>query len=231
MIDTKTRILDAAERLLSERGFAATSLRGITAAAGVNLGAVNYHFRSKEALIHSVFARRLEPLNRKRLAALDACEAEASGQPVPLEKLLRAFLDPMLRPDRDGKMFMQLLGRMYSEPALDIQRIFTAELRPVVQRFTRAFRRTLPELDAEDLFWRLFFTIGAMAHTLAAGSLLKFLSGGICDPSDMEDAERRLVRFTGAGLGVPPERHGKGRTKGMRLKKGTCRIPPPQAAQ
>jgi len=216
MNDTKSRILDAAERLLSERGFASSSLRTITAAAGVNLGAVNYHFRSKEALIQAVFARRLEPLNRARLAALDACEAEAKGKAVPLEALLHAFIGPVLELEGDGAGFLQLLGRMYSEPALDVQRIFTSELGEVVQRFTGAFRHTLRALPPEDLFWRLFFTIGAMAHTLAAGSLLKFLSGGICNPSDMEDAEMRLVRFTGAGLNAPPVKRKKRKTGGDR---------------
>jgi hypothetical protein len=105
---------------------------------------------------------------------------------------------------------------MYSEPALDVQRIFTSELGEVVQRFTGAFRRTLRALPPEDLFWRLFFTIGAMAHTLAAGSLLKFLSRGICNPSDMEDAEMRLVRFTGAGLNAPPVKRKKRKTGGDR---------------
>ena len=48
--------LTAIAAVAAERGFAACSLRAVTAAAGVNLGAVNYHFRSKEALIQAVAA-------------------------------------------------------------------------------------------------------------------------------------------------------------------------------
>ena len=204
MEETKTRILDAAERLLSERGFSGTSLRGITALAGVNLGAVNYHFRSKKGLIHAVFTRRMQPISQERLAALDACEAEAGGKPVPLEQLLQAFFHPVLKLGREGETFIRLLGRMYTEPTLDLQRIFGSELEEVVQRFLGAFSRTLPDLDRADLFWRLFFIIGAMAQVLAAGSILRFLSGGICDPKDMNDVEERLVRFASAGLSAPP---------------------------
>ncbi len=200
MKQTKVRILDAAEQLLAERGFAACSLRAVTAAAGVNLGAVNYHFRSKEALIQAVFARRLQPLNRRRLEALDACERQAAGRAVPLADLLHAFLDPLLDSDHDGRGFMRLIGRMYFEPSLDIHRSFQAELAPTVRRFLRAFRLTLPDLPTEELCWRLFFTIGAMAQTLGAGPLLGLISGGICDPSDLEGATKRLVHFTGAGL-------------------------------
>jgi AcrR family transcriptional regulator len=212
MLDTKTRILDAAERLLSERGFAACSLRAVTAAAGVNLGAVNYHFRSKEELIQAVFGRRLQPINRARLALLDRYEARASGKAVPLPELLHAFLDPLLVPDNRGAGFMRLMGRMYSEPSLDIFRIFRAEMAEPIQRFLGAFRRTLPELAPEDLFWRLFFTIGAMAQTLAGGALLNLLSGGMCNSSDLEGALARLIHFTGAGLKAPALASGKRRT-------------------
>ena len=52
--ETVERILDAAEQLFAEKGFAETSLRLITSKAGVNLAAVNYHFGSKKALIHAV---------------------------------------------------------------------------------------------------------------------------------------------------------------------------------
>ena len=45
---TVDRILDTAEVLFAQKGFAETSLRAITSKAGVNLAAVNYHFGSKE---------------------------------------------------------------------------------------------------------------------------------------------------------------------------------------
>ena len=57
--DTRTRLLDAAERLFAERTYSETSLRAITTAAGANLAAVNYHFGSKERLFRAVFHRRV----------------------------------------------------------------------------------------------------------------------------------------------------------------------------
>ena len=53
-MDTKEKILDAAERLFAEHGFASTSMRDITTEADVNLAAVNYHFGSKLALLQAV---------------------------------------------------------------------------------------------------------------------------------------------------------------------------------
>ena len=86
--DTVTRILDTAEVLFAERGFAETSLRNITSKAKVNLAAVNYHFGSKKALIQAIFARYLDPFTERFHTALDELETEYGERPIPLEVLL-----------------------------------------------------------------------------------------------------------------------------------------------
>ena len=83
---TVDRILDTAEVLFAQKGFAETSLRAITSKAGVNLAAVNYHFGSKEALIQAVFERFLTPFSLALDAKLD--EMEASGIPDTPENVL-----------------------------------------------------------------------------------------------------------------------------------------------
>ena len=50
-VDTMEALLDAAEKLFSEHGIQASSLRMITHQAGANLAAVHYHFGSKEGLV------------------------------------------------------------------------------------------------------------------------------------------------------------------------------------
>ncbi|MGA1525538.1 MAG: TetR/AcrR family transcriptional regulator, partial [Planctomycetota bacterium] len=92
---TKHQILDAAERLFAEFGVDATSLRAVTSTAGVHLAAVNYHFGSKDGLVRAVFARRLEPLNAERLAALEGLLGH-TDEPG-LDDLLRALFEPALR--------------------------------------------------------------------------------------------------------------------------------------
>ena len=94
MIETKDKILDAAERLFGEQGYSETSLRHIIADAGVNLAAIHYHFGSKEDLLLQLIRRRAEPINQARLDALERIEAEAGDAPVALEKILEAFLAP-----------------------------------------------------------------------------------------------------------------------------------------
>ncbi|MBI4874211.1 MAG: TetR/AcrR family transcriptional regulator [Acidobacteria bacterium] len=201
--DTKTRILEAAERLFAENGIAATSLRAITAAAGVNLAAVNYHFQSKEALVHAVYARRLEPVNRARLEMLDAQEARAGGGSPPLEEIMDAFVAPFLRGFM-GTPFTALMGRMYVEPGDFARRFLGVHMREVARRFGAALRRALPGLPEEEMFWRMHFAVGALAHTLAGGKLIEILSEGRCTLKDEERIRRRMVTFLCAGLRAEP---------------------------
>jgi AcrR family transcriptional regulator len=206
-VDTKTRILDSAERLFAERGYDATSLRAITAAAGANLAAVNYHFHSKEALIQAVVARKLGPLNRQRLELLDRYEAQAGRGPLPVEKILRAFLEPVARAGQESPAgwdrFRMLVGRMYSAPSQNSLAVFSRELEEIARRFKAALRRACPGLSEQDLCWRMHFTVGGMAQTLSAGAILAMLSEGSCDPSDIEEGIERLIAFAVAGFKAP----------------------------
>jgi AcrR family transcriptional regulator len=201
--DTKTRILDSAESLFAEHGFEGTSLRQITAAAGVNLASVNYHFHSKEELIRAVFARRVQPINRERLRRLTELEAAGGDEPLLLEPLVEAFYAPVLELNRDEKnRFQPLIGRMYGETGI-VREMFMQQMGEVARRFSIALRRALPELPAVELVWRMHFVIGALAHTMAASQMLEMLSGGACDLRDAEAVTRRLVQFACAGLRAP----------------------------
>jgi AcrR family transcriptional regulator len=68
MTQTKSALLRAGRKLFATRGYEATSVRDITTLAEVNLGAVTYHFASKEALYHAVIEEITVPM-RDRLAA------------------------------------------------------------------------------------------------------------------------------------------------------------------
>ena len=87
VVETKERILDAAETLFMEHGYEATSLRALTTAADVNLAAVNYHFGTKEELFQAVLTRRLDPMNQRRLELLTRFEAESAPKPLPCDRI------------------------------------------------------------------------------------------------------------------------------------------------
>lgn len=200
---TKDRILDTAERLFARDGIDATSLRTITAEAGVNLAAVNYHFQSKDALIRAVIARRIGPVNEKRLAMLEAVEAAAGDGPLPLPDVIRAFIGPVIEIKSRATAFAPIMGRVFTENAAFAERFFHDHLEVVAKRFTAAFHRALPGLPREEILWRAFFLIGAMAHTMVLGDLLTMFSGGLCRTDDVDSLVQRLVTVFTAAFQAP----------------------------
>lgn len=201
--DTKTKILDAAEKLFSEQGFVATSLREITSEAGVNLAAVNYHFQSKEALLGAVIERRVTPVNRRRIEMLDAAECRAGSGELPLADVVEAFVSPVVS-GFGGAPFIALLGRMYMEPSLVLKNQLRVHMQELIARFGAAFRRALPGVPMVDIAWSVHFSIGALAHTLAVPSMVELISGGRCDIHDFESLRRRLIAYICGGLNAAP---------------------------
>ncbi len=202
---TKDRILDAAESLFIANGFQATSLRRITAMAQVNLAAVNYHFQSKEQLIMAVMMRKLDPINRQRLEALDRIEAEASPSgPLSLEKVLVAFLQPVVDAQAAGidlGSFPVLMGRLYTEPGGLFQKLFATAFPVVVRRFKDSMARALPSAAPVDLLWGMHLTVGAMAHYLARPPVLALLAGRDAAPAvNPAESLDRLVAYMAGGF-------------------------------
>lgn len=194
--DTKSRILDAAEKLFGMNGFDSTSLRDITTAANVNLAAINYHFQSKDSLIDAIVARRIEPVNKKRLELL-----EAAGPSPSVEQILRAFMAPVMQVKTDA--MAPLIGRILSNPELFVERVFHKHLAPVSQRFVEALSQALPDLPPSELLWRLHFAIGVLTHTMLWGRIFPKITNGICDISDREALVDRAVDFVAAGFRAP----------------------------
>ncbi len=191
--DTKTRILDAAENLFAKNGFDATSLRDITAEAQVNLAAVNYHFQSKESLIDAIVERRMGPLNRSRLEMLDQ-----AGPSPSVEQIVEAFLLPLLMVE--SLPAAPMIGRVFSNPTLFFERVYKKHLIPLAGCFSAAIAGALPDLPAEDCFWRLQFMAGSMSHILALSGVLPLMSG---KPFDQTAVMAKLIPFLAAGLRAP----------------------------
>jgi AcrR family transcriptional regulator len=198
MSTTKEKLLDTAERLIGEQGYAATSLRQIIAEAGVNLAAVHYHFGSKEELLDAVVTRKVTPVNEARIARLDRVEAKAGSGPPVVEKVLESFLIPTAEAASRDPGFVRLMGQMLAEGMMP--QIVEKHFRPTSMRFVSALRRALPVLPEEELLWRVHFMVGAMAHTMCRAPILPLMAG---DEGDMELRMKRLVTFLGAGFRAP----------------------------
>ncbi|MBL8750409.1 MAG: TetR family transcriptional regulator [Planctomycetes bacterium] len=197
---TRTAILDAAERLFGDIGYAATSMRQLTSRAKVNLAAVNYHFGSKAALAKAVLARAIAPINEERLRRLDALPVRAD-----VRSIVRAFVEPPLRGvDPEGncsaERVCRVFGRISVEQPPFLETFLRQQFREVGGRFEAALAAALPRLSATTIWWRLHFLVGAMAHTLRNGRTLAALTDGRCDPSDIDALLEHVVSFAVGGF-------------------------------
>jgi len=215
---TREALLDAAERLFSENGIEGTSVRDIIKAAGANLGAINYHFGTKDRLALEVFTRRIAPVNQERIARLDALEAKAGmdtgGQlrPLRVELILDALIRPALEIEDPGGAkncddFMRVISRSFQEPNTEVKKFVEQQFAEVASRFDAAILRAVPELPPQDLFWRMCFLHGALHHGLQMWLRFDHMPCAMFHPAatkpDREGLIQHLITFMTAGMSAP----------------------------
>ena len=199
---TRLSILDAAESCFAESGFDGVSLRRITKRAGVDLALANYHFGTKENLLHEVIARRARIVHDERVQALELARQQAGRQSPSIEAIVTAFLAPMLRhlAGKDGGW--RHYGSLVSH--LDVLPKFTAlasgVLDPTALHFINALRLAMPGAAERSIYWGYMFLLGAMVQVMSATGRIERLSRGLCRSDDVEGALRELVPFVSGGL-------------------------------
>jgi AcrR family transcriptional regulator len=199
---TKAAVLAAAERLFAEQGLRAVSVRDITAEAGVNLASVNYHFGSKDALVFEIFRRRTAELSRERARRLHQAIDRHGGSP-PVREILEALIAPPLIWSRIGherRTALQFIIRARSEGGEDVREVLRTDvshLRP----FADALLAARPDLPAEEVYWRLHFTLGMIHNNrFAEFDRLHVLSGGATREGEAERLLARMLDFAEAGF-------------------------------
>ena len=199
---TRLSILDAAERCFAESGFDGVSLRTITERAQVDLALVNYHFGTKENLLHEVIARRARIVHDERVRALELARQQAGTRSPSVEAIVTAFLAPMLRHLAEGDAGWRHYGSLVSH--LDVLPKFTAlasgVLDPTALHFINALRLALPKAPEPSVYWGYMFLLGAMVQVMSATGRIERLSHGLCRSDDAEGALRELVPFVSGGL-------------------------------
>ena len=88
----KDAILDAAEDMFSRHGYHGVALRDISKLAGVELGLVSYHFKTKDELFRQVVERRVLDMKQFELERLTKAQATGDGRPARVEDLLAAYV-------------------------------------------------------------------------------------------------------------------------------------------
>ena len=200
---TRDRILDAAEALFAQEGYAGVSVRQIMSQAGADVSLADDHFKSKRDLFDQVMLRRAEHLNDIRLEALEAVEKRHPDDAPTVEEIIGAFTNPLLdllaTDHEEWKHYFRLVAQINNSPEWGGE-LMTRYFDPLVRRFIEALRKALPGCSDEDLYWSYHFLSGALTLTFAETGRIDNLSGGACCSSDMASINERMPTFLAAGF-------------------------------
>ncbi|SMD00320.1 transcriptional regulator, TetR family [Desulfocicer vacuolatum DSM 3385] len=209
--NTKNKILDVGERLFAQNGYDRTSLREITAKAGVNLAAVSYHFGSKDKLFEAILKRRITPLNEIREHRMHRVikTAKARHTLPSVEELLLAFIEPTLEfidNTPESLDFFIIVNRCTMESNGVERNCFIKLMQPTLMKFYHPLCESLPRLSKEVVFMRFMFAIGSMVHTIR---MLKMMNQNpekntvIPHKVDLSVITEELIKFVTSGMENP----------------------------
>jgi AcrR family transcriptional regulator len=105
--DTRAAILAAARQRFAQQGYAATSVRGIATAAGVDSALVHHYFGTKEDLFVASLELRIDP--REIVPVVTAGGRDGAG-----ERLVRLLLS--VWDDEESRLPLMALVRSVFEP-------------------------------------------------------------------------------------------------------------------
>ena len=202
--DTRARIIQAAGEVFADHGFEGAKVRAITERAGVNVAAVNYHFRDKAELY--------------KLVLLDACsiktafrETLAKAADAPEEQLrflLHRFLAGLLDPDRpDWKR--RLLAREMTMPTAALDNLVEQNIRPFRDEFLTPVLQQLlgPDVSEREVKLTSSSVMSQCLYYLTCRPILERLNPGFkIARAEVTEIADHIANFS---LGALRARHAK----------------------
>lgn len=164
--DTPSRLKAAVEVLLLTKGEAGTTLRDITDAAGANVAAVAYHFKSKDNLVALVFGEALD-----EVTTLQSTRILALPKNHTLRELIEVWLHPLLSAggpnDREATLW-RIIQQGAAEKAPGLLANMARASNPVEMTLIPLLASHLTHLTQEELLFRHNAIIGGLAGIVSS---------------------------------------------------------------
>jgi len=203
-VATRDKILDAARQHFADFGLAHASVRAITRLAGVNSALVRYYFGSKKTLYEEVVQNIAKRLIEVRLQSLQQLKDAHAGEPIPIEKLLWSYAEPLFpRPvddlSKDASIYLRFFGRLYTEPSDDLREIIQSKFTDLQRLYIAEISRAVPHLAHTSLIFRFGLLIGTLTFLGSKVGIINTLSHGSIDENN---SIQTLTEFTTAFAAV-----------------------------
>ncbi|WP_411827151.1 TetR/AcrR family transcriptional regulator [Luteolibacter sp. AS25] len=206
----KRKLLDAAERLILEKGFDSISVRDITGAVKANVAAVNYHFGSREGLLDMVMFHAIEPLCEERTKLLEQAERQRAGKMVSVEDALGIYVSSLIstaaKIKADQFKYLPLVGKSLLQPEARLSPIVSMLKVGISEKFLAALARACPSIPETDLASRWYFFDAGLNQSLQT----------LSPNQDLEEILSSWVNFGIRGFsGKPPKNPAKDDPQGQ----------------
>jgi TetR/AcrR family acrAB operon transcriptional repressor len=196
-LETRHRLLDAAEVLFQAQGVSQTSLQQIAQQAGATRGAIYWHFKDKADLFNAMMERVTLPLE----AAVQAATADADADADPMDEVERVMVEALRLMTTDPQ-----IRRVFEVATHKVE--YTHDMESVQQRHLAARNACVADFEnamshgARRAGFRLPIPAAVAAqglHALVSGLIQNWL----LDPEafDLVTTGRRSFRVYLAGLG------------------------------
>lgn len=189
---TRVRLLDAAQSLIEEGGYAAASVMAIADRAGVAAGTLYRHFTSKEDLFVEVF----RSVCSREESAMRAAAEELGDQATAAERLQHVLATFARRALRNPRLAWALIAEPV-DPLVDAERLaYRSRYAALIAEGLQA-GIAAGELPAQDAALTAAALVGGCGEALVGP--LSPVGGRGPDPAEVIDALRIFVgRAVGA---------------------------------
>ena len=200
---SKDKLFRSAEKLFSTKGFREVSVRDIAARAGVHFALVAYYFGGKQALFDEVFRSHVAPLVEEGMKQLKAITR--NGRKPSVEEILEAWILPCLRQGnhKEGRTIHLRIIANLSHERWEYTKEVSGYMKHSHSAFIKALHSCLPHLSKKTLMWRLHFVSGALFFGIRQPASLIALSGGRCNPEDLEETFNQILPCAAAAFRAP----------------------------
>jgi AcrR family transcriptional regulator len=170
---TREEILRTAERLFAREGIDAVSTRRVSQEAGQrNTSALQYHYGDRTALLKTLVAARMGPINARRRALL--AELDRSRRSLTVADLVTVLVVPFVEQllDAQGGVYYvriaaQIFAKGEAEAVLGPERPWNEAFYQAIERI----RKRLPDLPRATQDRRFRFLAGHLVQATAAAEV------------------------------------------------------------
>jgi len=209
-IPAKDALLIAAEKLFTEKGYGAVSTRELADEAGVNLGAIQYHFGSKEQLFVDTIRRLMSSRCSANQILLQSSEPGSREAAI---KQLATFFDSFIQdicnpcgPNVCKLMYREVLDSSSTESAMFeilVSSVVNEFIRPVDEHLQKIVKLLRPNAESTEVDFIIHSIIGQCSFYLTHRPFVERLRNrAFTDSSKYTEVSYHILQFTLRGLGV-----------------------------